>query len=96
MMLLPYPDHLPKEQYLTWVEGPSVRFAMSCIAIYREMFLKMDPPKIGFGIADSLNTRGTKPGKNSDEQIRTNLYQDYPRGYDDPTGVGRQAVTFVV
>jgi hypothetical protein len=47
---------------------------MSCIAIYREMFLKMDPPKIGFGIADSLNRRGIKRGKKSDEQIRTNLY----------------------
>jgi hypothetical protein len=44
-----------KKQYLTWVKGPSVRFAMSCIAIYRKMFLKMDPPKMGFGIADSLN-----------------------------------------
>jgi hypothetical protein len=50
-MLLPQPDHLPKEQYLTWVEGPSVTFAIwHGIAIYRGMFLKMDPPKMGLAL----------------------------------------------
>jgi hypothetical protein len=42
------------------------------------MFLKMDPLKMGFGIADSLNRRGIKRARKSDEQIRTNLYQGYP------------------
>jgi hypothetical protein len=37
---------------------------MSCIAIYREMFLKIDPPKNRFGIAVSLNRRGIKRGRN--------------------------------
>ena len=37
---------------------------MSCIAIYRGIFLKVDPPKNGLAFADTLNRGGIKRGRN--------------------------------